>query len=75
MKNGEIHFIIDIPSTYESLADEILICSTAVAQKNFPRDQPRRRRSLSERHALAEDAGVQGKERSGVSRLRYSQHV
>ena len=33
MKNGEIHFIINIPSTYESRADEILICSTAIAQK------------------------------------------
>ena len=33
MKNGEIHFIINTPSTHESRADEILIRSTAIAQK------------------------------------------
>ncbi len=33
MKNGEIHFIINTPSTHESMADEILIRSTAIAQK------------------------------------------
>ena len=43
--------------------------------KNFPRHQPRRRRSLSKRHALAEDAGVQGEEHPGVSRLKHSRHV
>ena len=33
MKNDEIHFIINTPSTHESRADEILIRSTAIAQK------------------------------------------
>ena len=33
MKNGEIHFIINTPSTHESRADEVLIRSTAIAQK------------------------------------------
>jgi carbamoyl-phosphate synthase large subunit len=33
MKNNEIHFIINTPSTHESRADEILIRSTAIAQK------------------------------------------
>ena len=33
MKNHEIHFIINTPSTHESRADEILIRSTAIAQK------------------------------------------
>ena len=33
MKNKEIHFIINTPSTHESRADEILIRSTAIAQK------------------------------------------
>jgi carbamoyl-phosphate synthase large subunit len=33
MKNSEIHFIINTPSTHESRADEILIRSTAIAQK------------------------------------------
>jgi carbamoyl-phosphate synthase large subunit len=33
MKNQEIHFIINTPSTHESRADEILIRSTAIAQK------------------------------------------
>ncbi len=33
MKNGEIHFTINTPSTHESRADEILIRSTAIAQK------------------------------------------
>jgi carbamoyl-phosphate synthase large subunit len=33
MKNQEIHFVINTPSTHESRADEILIRSTAVAQK------------------------------------------
>jgi carbamoyl-phosphate synthase large subunit len=33
MKNGEIHFIINTPATHESRADEILIRSTAIAQK------------------------------------------
>ncbi len=33
MKNGEIQFIINTPSTHESRADEILIRSTAIAQK------------------------------------------
>jgi carbamoyl-phosphate synthase large subunit len=33
MKNNEIHFIINTPSTHESRADEILIRSTGIAQK------------------------------------------
>jgi carbamoyl-phosphate synthase large subunit len=33
MKNNEIHFVINTPSTHESRADEILIRSTAIAQK------------------------------------------
>ena len=33
MKNGEIHFIINTPASHESRADEILIRSTAIAQK------------------------------------------
>jgi carbamoyl-phosphate synthase large subunit len=33
MKNQEIHFVINTPSTHESRADEILIRSTAIAQK------------------------------------------
>jgi carbamoyl-phosphate synthase large subunit len=33
MKNHEIHFVINTPSTHESRADEILIRSTAIAQK------------------------------------------
>jgi len=33
MKNGESHFIINTPSTHESRADEVLIRSTAIAQK------------------------------------------
>jgi carbamoyl-phosphate synthase large subunit len=33
MKNEEIQFIINTPSTHESRADEILIRSTAIAQK------------------------------------------
>ncbi len=33
MKNNEIDFIINTPSTHESRADEILIRSTAIAQK------------------------------------------
>jgi carbamoyl-phosphate synthase large subunit len=33
MKNREIHFVINTPSTHESRADEILIRSTAIAQK------------------------------------------
>jgi len=33
MKNSEIHFIINTPATHESRADEILIRSTAIAQK------------------------------------------
>jgi carbamoyl-phosphate synthase large subunit len=33
MKNGEIHFLINTPATHESRADEILIRSTAIAQK------------------------------------------
>ena len=33
MKNGEIHFIINTPATHESRADEVLIRSTAIAQK------------------------------------------
>ncbi len=33
MKNNEIHFIINTPATHESRADEILIRSTAIAQK------------------------------------------
>ncbi len=33
MKNKEIHFIINTPATHESRADEILIRSTAIAQK------------------------------------------
>ncbi len=33
MKNNEINFIINTPSTHESRADEILIRSTAIAQK------------------------------------------
>ena len=33
MKNKEIQFIINTPSTHESRADEILIRSTAIAQK------------------------------------------
>jgi carbamoyl-phosphate synthase large subunit len=33
MKNNEIHFLINTPATHESRADEILIRSTAIAQK------------------------------------------
>ncbi|RYG32755.1 carbamoyl-phosphate synthase large subunit, partial [bacterium] len=33
MKNNEIHFIINTPASHESRADEILIRSTAIAQK------------------------------------------
>ena len=33
MKNNEIHFVINTPATHESRADEILIRSTAIAQK------------------------------------------
>ena len=33
MKNHEIHFVINTPSTHESRADEVLIRSTAIAQK------------------------------------------
>ena len=33
MKNQQIHFVINTPSTHESRADEILIRSTAIAQK------------------------------------------
>lgn len=33
MKNQEIQFVINTPSTHESRADEILIRSTAIAQK------------------------------------------
>ncbi len=33
MKNQEIHFIINTPASHESRADEILIRSTAIAQK------------------------------------------
>ncbi|MBC7979284.1 MAG: carbamoyl-phosphate synthase large subunit [Armatimonadetes bacterium] len=33
MKNNEIHFIINTPSTHEARADEIQIRSTAIAQK------------------------------------------
>ena len=33
MKNNEIHFIINTPATHESRADEVLIRSTAIAQK------------------------------------------
>ncbi len=33
MKNDEIHFLINTPATHESRADEILIRSTAIAQK------------------------------------------
>jgi carbamoyl-phosphate synthase large subunit len=33
MKNGEIQFIINTPASHESRADEILIRSTAIAQK------------------------------------------
>jgi carbamoyl-phosphate synthase large subunit len=33
MKNHEIHFIINTPASHESRADEVLIRSTAIAQK------------------------------------------
>ncbi|MFK7851384.1 MAG: carbamoyl-phosphate synthase large subunit [Akkermansiaceae bacterium] len=33
MKNGEIDYVINTPSTHESRADEILIRSTAIAEK------------------------------------------
>ncbi len=33
MKNGEIHFIVNTPSSHESRADEVVIRSTAVANK------------------------------------------
>ena len=33
LKNREIHFIINTPASHESRADEILIRSTAIAQK------------------------------------------
>ncbi len=33
MKNNEIHFVINTPATHESRADEVLIRSTAIAQK------------------------------------------
>jgi carbamoyl-phosphate synthase large subunit len=33
LKNREIHFVINTPSTHESRADEVLIRSTAIAQK------------------------------------------
>ncbi|MCU0748455.1 MAG: carbamoyl-phosphate synthase large subunit [Akkermansiaceae bacterium] len=33
MKNHEIHFVVNTPSTHESRADEVLIRSTAIAQK------------------------------------------
>ncbi|MFU8893446.1 MAG: carbamoyl phosphate synthase large subunit, partial [Luteolibacter sp.] len=33
MKNRDIHFVINTPSTHESRADEVLIRSTAIAQK------------------------------------------
>ncbi|MCU0776983.1 MAG: carbamoyl-phosphate synthase large subunit [Akkermansiaceae bacterium] len=56
MKNQEIHFVINTPSTHESRADEILIRSTAIAQKisyatNLPAAEASVRaiRSLKER--------------------------
>ena len=33
MKNRDIHFVINTPATHESRADEVLIRSTAIAQK------------------------------------------
>ena len=33
MKNGEIHFIVNTPSSHESREDEVVIRSTAVANK------------------------------------------
>jgi len=33
MKNGEINYVINTPATHESRADEVLIRSTAIAEK------------------------------------------
>jgi len=33
MKNREIHFVVNTPSTHEARADEVQIRSTAIAQK------------------------------------------
>ena len=67
MKNREIHFVINTPSTHEARADEVQIRSTAVAQKISHATNLSAAEAIGQSHALAEEQPPHGQIAAGVS--------